>query len=52
MKDGDILKDIDGVKIVVEEDLDRQFEEVFVAYGRSFFGKRFFVTPSYGIKSC
>ncbi len=48
IKSTDLVKDIDGVKIIIDKDLEGQYEEIFVDYVKFLFKKRFFVAPTNG----
>lgn len=52
IKDTDVVRDIDGVKFVIEKSLDQQYQEVLVDYEKSWFGKQFVVSLGYGGGCC
>lgn len=42
-KETDVVKEIDGINFIVDEDTDKQFGSVIVDFSSGFLGKRFMV---------
>jgi len=47
-KETDVVKEVDGITFVVDEDTDRQFGTVVVDFSSGFLGKRFMVNYAGG----
>jgi Fe-S cluster assembly iron-binding protein IscA len=47
-KETDVVKEIDGINFIVDEDTDKQFGSVIVDFSSGFLGKRFMVNYAGG----
>lgn len=48
VKEGDVVKESDGLKFVVDKDLDKEYKEVIVDFTKNWLGRQYIVSLRYG----